>query len=333
MDFDLNCKKCDFNLNRDLNFCPKCGTKVDIIEVYQFCPNCGIKNDENQFCIGCKKDLSITISSDNNHIKYNNNNQNLDISSDNQLNCYFKNNGKLFGPINEFELELLLKHNYLDLDDPISINNKLNWIEVTTWKKTYLDKHDDLHFVDFDVIDSPIINYKLAELFSKGESNKINRELMNIVYSGLKNGRDYELLISYFIGVNCGFVVTSHSLIIIEDVLFAKTKILDLSKIEEIGINIFKSKYLEIDYKETDTSTLIKYKVYKKHLQYILENLEIVRLLIDISKKSNNKNVSGRLINELNRLEKLENQKIITSIFSEKIRIRALNLESNAIEE
>lgn len=338
----MNCKKCNFMLEQDINFCPKCGTKVDMIEVYQFCPNCGTKNIEKQYCNDCKKDLLIPISSSYNQItnKKNNKdltqqnfNKNLTISGDNQLICYFKRNGKIFGPLTEYELEILLKHSYIDLEVLISIDNKLNWIEVTDWKKTFVDEYGDTHFVDIDVFDRDRFNWNLAEEFAKGLSKKFYRELKNIVYFELKKGKDFEVLISRFIGINCGFVLTNYNLIIIDDIIFAKTKILDLTKIERISLNILEGKYLEIDYKESESISLYEYKVYKKYHQYILDNIEIVKLLIDISKIIKSKNVKGRLINELYRLDKLEKNEKIDPLFSGKIRIKALNLKSNAIKE
>lgn len=280
------------------------------------CKECGFENEMgSNFCSSCGSKLSS--SSEN-------------INED--MTCYYIYKDRRNGPFTQQELLSLVKHSYIEPDTYISIDNQKSWLRFNDWQKTYNDEDGNIKFVDFDIINPSAYNWMVGESFSKARSNKFYSELMNYP---LKSNRDYEILLTYFITRLAGFVLTNYHLIIIDDTFFTKTKVIKLERINNIFIDLLDGgKNLVLEFKEDDTKQRIKYKISKRYTSYIIENIEIIKLMIDINKKRKDKSTIGRLTNEINRLEKLIRDKTLGAMVMfeptpiEKIRIRALNLKS-----
>ena len=48
----VNCDNCGFDVG-DSEFCPNCGTKIEMEPVKSFCPNCGFDVGDSAFCPKC----------------------------------------------------------------------------------------------------------------------------------------------------------------------------------------------------------------------------------------------------------------------------------------
>ena len=66
----MNCPKCGKSINKEVEYCPECGTKIQWTKQVKYCPNCNIDYDsKDTYCLKCGTKLEYRDEPINRYLK------------------------------------------------------------------------------------------------------------------------------------------------------------------------------------------------------------------------------------------------------------------------